>query len=359
MSQSGQEPQPQPRPPRRKRYAGTHPRRFEEKYKELNAEAYPEIREQVRSRGMTPAGTHVPILVAEVMAALDPKPGEVVADCTLGYGGHAIEFLKRIGSTGRLLGFDVDGEELERTRRRLAEVGGGFTAHRCNFAGIGKILAREGLDGCDIVFADLGLSSMQIDDPRRGFSYRHDGPLDMRMDERAPRTAADLLATLPEAKLAAALADLADEPDSRRIARRIVEERSRRPVRGTSHLVRLVFEAKGMRSADWRNRPDKGPRDLHPAARTFQALRILVNDERGCLRQLLRIAPGCLRPGGRLGIISFHSGEDSLVEAAFAGGLEGGVYEQVSPEAVRPTSAERYANPRATPARFRWARRVR
>ena len=322
MNEPGRQPPPHPRPPRRKRYAGTHPRRFEEKYKELNAEAYPEIRETVRSRGMTPAGTHVPILVAEVMAALDPKPGEIVADCTLGHGGHAIEFLKRIGSTGRLLGFDVDGEELERTRRRLAESGGRFTVHRCNFAGIGKVLAQEGLDGYGIVFADLGLSSMQIDDPRRGFSYKHDGPLDMRMDARIPRTAADLLATLPEAKLAAALADLADEPDGRRIARRIVEERARRPVGRTTHLVRLVFEAKGMKPADWRKRPDKGSRDLHPAARTFQALRILVNDELGCLRQLLRIAPACLRAGGRLGIISFHSGEDSLVESAFDAGLE-------------------------------------
>ncbi len=357
MSGPGQESAPGGRPPRRKRYAGTHPRRFDEKYKEHNPQAHPGIVEEVRARGATPAGTHIPVLVEEVLAALDPQAGEIVADCTLGFGGHASEFLRRIGPTGRLLGFDVDGEQLERTRQRLIDIGTPLTAHRSNFAGLAKVFAQEKLEGVDIILADLGVSSMQIDDPRRGFTYKFDGPLDMRMDERKPQTAADLLATLPAQKIAAALWEFADEPDHKQIARAIVAEREQRRIRRTSDLVRVVFEAKGMTVRDWRDRPDKGARDLHPAARTFQALRILVNEELNCLRQLLRSAPACLRPAGRIGIISFHSGEDSLVEAAFKEGLHAGVYSEVSPEAIRATSTERYNNPRATPARFRWARR--
>ncbi len=352
-----QGPPPGSRPPRRKRYSGKHPRRFEEKYKEHNPQAHPGILDVVRARGATPAGTHIPVLLNEVLGALDPRQGEIVADCTLGFGGHAGEFLERIGTGGRLLGFDVDGEQLERTRQRLAEIGTPLIVHRRNFAGIAKILAQEKIEGVDIILADLGVSSMQIDDPRRGFTYKHDGPLDMRMDDRKPQTAAELLGTLPEKKISAALWEFADEPDCERIARQIVQERERRRIRRTSDLVRVVFEAKGMSVKEWRERPDKGARDLHPAARTFQALRILVNEELNCLRQLLRVAPTCLRPAGRIGIISFHSGEDSLVEAAFNEGAQAGVYSVISPEPIRPTSAERYNNPRATPARFRWAKR--
>ena len=215
MSRPQSDPPPDGPRRRRKRYTGTHPRRYDEKYKEHNTAAYPEIVDQVRARGATPAGTHVPVLVDEVLSALDPQPGEIVADCTLGYGGHASEFLKRIGPTGRLLGFDVDGLQLERTRQRLTEIGTPMTIHRSNFAGLAKVLAQEHIEGCDVIFADLGVSSMQIDDPRRGFTYKNDGPLDMRMDERIPQTAADLLAALPEKKLSAALWDFADEPDQR------------------------------------------------------------------------------------------------------------------------------------------------
>ncbi|HSW47350.1 MAG TPA: 16S rRNA (cytosine(1402)-N(4))-methyltransferase [Phycisphaerae bacterium] len=201
MSEGSRPLPPDGKPRRRKRYRGTHPRRFDERCKERNSQAYPGIIEQVRSRGGTPAGTHVSILVDEVVAALDPRAGEVVADCTLGYGGHSAEFLKRIGPTGMLVGFDVDAEALAGAGQRLAGSGQSVRLHRGNFAGLGKPLAAEGLDGCDIVFADLGVSSMQIDDPRRGFSYKHDGPLDMRMDGRVPQTAADLLLTLPETEV--------------------------------------------------------------------------------------------------------------------------------------------------------------
>jgi len=290
------------------------------------------------------------------MECLKPRPGEIVADCTLGYGGHAVEWLRRIGPAGRLVGFDVDAQHLARTRERLAAVGSNFSTHRCNFAGIAQVLAREGLAGFDILFADLGSSSMQLDDPARGFSYKRSGPLDMRMDDRRRQTAADLLATLPEADLSSALEVLGDEPDHSPIARAIVHHRHHRPIRTTTDLVRIIFEAKGMTPQAWRDRRDARQHDLHPAARTFQALRTLVNDELAALKELLRIGPACLRSGGRIGIISFHSGEDRLVQEAFARGVATGLYQAAAATPVQPTSGERIANPRSRSARFRWAR---
>jgi len=299
----------------------------------------------------------VPVLLREVMDALRPRPGDVVADCTLGYGGHAAEFLRRIEPGGRLIGLDVDAEQLERTRQRLAAIATDqvrFSVHRSNFAGLGKVMAAERLDAFDIIFADLGVSSMQIDDPARGFSYKHEGPLDMRMDLRLRRTAAELLATLPRDELAAALRELADEPDARRIADEVVAMRARRPLRHTSELVDAVLRAKGIPHV--RQRGDERPADAeHPAARTFQALRIVVNDELGGLKALLRIAPYCLRLGGRIGIISFHSGEDRMVKRAFADGLRGGVYSAIADTPTRPGSTERRDNPRSAPAKLRWA----
>lgn len=362
---------PEPQPPekptdpgdrphrRRRRYAGTHPRRFEERYKELAPEKYPEMREHVRQQGRTPAGSHVPIMPAEVIDALAPKPGEIVADCTVGYAGHAAEFARQIGPTGRLIGFDLDAAQLERARRRLAGLGPAISLHHGNFAGLGNVLAREGIAGYDIIFADLGVSSMQIDDAARGFSYKHEGPLDMRMDLRRPRTAADLVNTLPVEDLSAALRDLADEEDHQRIARRIVEQRAREPITRTEQLSDLVLAVKGFSRRQWKDyaRQRQGQRLLHPAARTFQALRILVNDELGSLRQLLRAAPFCLRPAGRIGILTFHSGEDRLVEQAFAAGLADGTYGAISPEPLRPSPQETASNPRSRPAKLRWARR--
>jgi 16S rRNA (cytosine1402-N4)-methyltransferase len=345
------------RPRRRTRYRGTHPRRFEQKYKEHNPQAYPEIIDVVRARGATPAGTHVPVLLAEVLEVLAPVEGERVADGTLGYGGHAAEFLKRIGPTGWLFGFDVDAAQLDRTRQRLASSFSHFSVHRSNFAGISKLLAAKALDGYDIILADLGVSSMQVDDPSRGFSYKHDGPLDMRMDERLPRTAADLLGTLSAADLAAALWELADEHDNEPIARAIVQQRARRTIRRTSELVELIFRIKGLNRRAWRERAKQDQHELHPAARTFQAMRILVNDELGSLTQLLRIAPSCLRSGGRIGIISFHSGEDRVVERVFREGIQQGVYAARSQEPICPTADERFRNPRSSSAKLRWARR--
>lgn len=352
------EPSKRPHPHRRRpRYHGTHPRRFEERYKELNPQDYPEAVERVRARGHTPAGTHVPVMVAEVMACLRPMPGEIVADGTVGYGGHATEFLKRIGSNGRLLAFDVDERELERTRQRLADAGfvNNVRFHRSNFAGIGKALMMEQLDGYDVIFADLGVSSMQVDDPSRGFSYKHDGPLDMRMDQRIRRTAADWLGELSEEELAAALRDLADEADAGRIARQVIGSRAVKPIKRTGQLVQIIFKAKRLTRQRWREQAAEDQRELHPAARAFQALRVLVNDELSSLRHLLRIAPSCLRPGGRIGIISFHSGEDRLIARSFREGLQSGAYASAADEPIRPGHQERYDNPRSASAMLRWA----
>ena len=354
------EPDNTPPPHRRRpRYSGTHPRRYQERYKELQSEAYPEMVEHLRARGRTPAGSHVPILVDEVIAALQPAPGERVADCTLGHGGHAAAFLDRIAPGGLLVGFDLDAEQLERTRQRLKPGEGvRVSLHHSNFAGLAKALAAEGIDGFDVVFADLGVSSMQLDDPARGFSYKHDGPLDMRMDDRIARSAADWLAEMDEAALAAALAELADEENAAAIAGEIVRRRRTGPLASTLQLCEAVLAAKGLTPADWKRQRDRQPGQPHPAARTFQALRILVNDELGSLRHLLRCLPWCLRPGGRAGILTFHSGEDRLVKHSFRDGLRDGHYAQVSDAVVRASAAERAANPRSRAAKLRWARRA-
>ena len=317
---------PVPRGPgerrRRVRYSGTHPRRFEERYKELQPDRYPQMQEHVRAQGRTPAGTHVPVLLNEVMECLRPQPGDVVVDCTLGYGGHAAEFLKRIGPTGRLIGLDVDGPALERARVRLQAMHFRLSARRMNFAQVAQALKSEGFDACDVIFADLGVSSMQLDEPARGFSYKQDGPLDMRMDDRLRRTAADLLARVAPEELAAALRELSDEPDAERIAERIASERRKRRIARTLELVELVLAAKGISPKHLRR-----DAELHPAARTFQTLRILVNDEIANLNRFLLSAPFALRPGGRIGVLTFHSVEDRLVKQAFRDGLRGGVFE--------------------------------
>ncbi len=363
---------PSPSGPRRTRYAGTHPRRFDQRYKELDPDRFPEVQEHVLAQGRTPAGTHVPVLLNEVLASLAPRPGDIVVDCTVGFGGHAAEFLPRIAPTGRLIGLDVDGAELERTRARLLAMSFPSTdttnaapqspdralpvsLHRSHFAGLSKVLRELQLGACDIIFADLGVSSMQIDDPRRGFSYKHDGPLDMRMDDRTACSAAELLASLSLDEIEHALRTLADEPDAYRIARLIVDRRRVRPITKASQLVQLVFDAKRISRKGWRERVHEHAAELHPAARTFQTLRILVNQELPALEQLLRVAPHCLRPGGRFGVISFHSGEDDRVADSFRTGLADGLYATIADQPVRPTPAERAANPRSASARFRWA----
>jgi 16S rRNA (cytosine1402-N4)-methyltransferase len=306
----------------------------------------------------TPAGEHRPVLLAEVLAALDPQPGQVIVDATVGFGGHAAELLRRIGPTGKLIGLDLDADNLPRARTRLEPIGFPFSLHQNNFAGLPQVLAVEGLSAVDAVLADVGVSSMQIDDADRGFSFVRDGPLDMRMDQRRGKTAAQLLATLGAQELAAAFRDFGDEPQADLIAKAIVARRETGPLERTRDLADLIQQAAPVRL----EKPGPGvatPRQqrLRPVARVFQALRILVNRELANLTALLRVLPTVLGPRRRVAIISFHSGEDRLVKQAFREGLRSGVFFEVSEEAVRATWSERQANPRARSAKLRWARR--
>lgn len=298
------------------------------------------------------------MLLRQVLQHLAPRPGETVVDCTVGFGGHAMQMARRISPKGVLIGMDVDEVELFAARERLAKAGARVSLHHCNYAEIGELLAREGVCECDVILADLGVSSMQVDDPSRGMSYKHaDAPLDMRMNTRLERTAADLLATISREDLAKALWELADEDDHERLAEWIVLQRNVLPITRTGQLTRLVLDAKRLSEKTWRNDPSTRYGELHPAARTFQALRILVNDELGNLRRLLAAAPACLAPGGRFGVISFHSGEDRLVKHAFRDGLADGTYESISPKVIVSPAVEVRANPRSASAKFRWARR--
>jgi 16S rRNA (cytosine1402-N4)-methyltransferase len=305
----------------------------------------------------TPAGQHRPVLLDEVLSVLAPQPGEVVVDCTTGWGGHACELLRRVGPGGRLVALDLDPENLQRAGPRLEEVGFPFSLHHMNFAGLAGVLAGEDLEGADAVLADLGMSSMQVDDPERGFSYARDGPLDMRMDRGRGRTAIEVLAGMEPAELARALRELGDEPQADRLAPVLVQAARSGALARTGDLARLIqLTLKTPRR--WKLHPRPGKWNPHPAARTFQALRILVNRELANLEQLLRLLPGVLRPGGRAAIISFHSGEDRLVKAAFRAGLRQGVYEAASDEPLRAGPDERQDNPRSRSAKLRWARRA-
>ncbi len=314
----------------------------------------------IRGQRSTPPGQHRPIMLAEVLAVLAPQPGEIAVDCTVGWAGHAVELLRRVGPKGRLIGIDFDIQNLPIARERLEAVGFPFTLIQGNFAGLPATLAAQGIAQVDVVLADLGMSSMQVDDPTRGFSYVRDGPLDMRMDQSRGRTAAELLATISEPELARALRDLGDEPEAEQIAAAIVTARGHGRLERTSDLARVILQVAQPNKKDvrWRLHPSPNRWNLHPAARTFQALRILVNRELANLEQLLRVLPDVLRPGGRAAILSFHSGEDRLVKAGFRAGLHAGNYVRISPEPIRATAEERMSNPRARSAKLRWAVRA-
>jgi 16S rRNA (cytosine1402-N4)-methyltransferase len=340
---------PEPNPPpgtphrRRPRYRGSHPCRFEEKYKELGRDAGTVAK--VLAAGKTPAGTHRPVMVAEILQALAPQPGETAADCTLGYGGHAQEILAQILPGGKLLGLDADPVELPKTEARLRALGFGadvFTAHRGNFAGLPQVLAANGLAVADLILADLGVSSMQIDDPARGFSVKHDGPLDMRMNPQRGQPVSALLQKIKPDALAELLAENADEPHAAPLAAALAGNffATTRPL---AAAIRAALPKMGKDGSDLAVR------------RVFQALRIAVNDEFSALETFLRNLPACLNPGGRVAVLTFHSGEDRRVKKAFAAGLRDGLFSEISGEVVRPTPAERNANPRSAPAKLRWA----
>ena len=331
---------------RRKRYGGKNPRRFEEKYKEHGHD--PETIAKVIAAGKTPVGTHRPVMVAEILAALAPKPGEIAADCTLGYGGHAQEILAKILPGGKMLGLDQDPLQLPKTEARLRALGfdeSVFTAHRSNFAGLPQILAAQNLSGADVILTDLGVSSMQIDDPARGFSVKLDGPLDMRMNPQRGQPASALLQKNNPAELAEMLADFSDEPNAATLAP-LLAGKSFATTRHLADAVRAALPRLGKDDSDLTVR------------RVFQALRIAVNDEFSALETLLRNLPACLKPGGRVAILTFHSGEDRRVKKSFAANLAAGIYSEISKEVVRPSTAEVHSNPRSAPAKLRWARRA-
>ncbi|AWM35831.1 Ribosomal RNA small subunit methyltransferase H [Gemmata obscuriglobus] len=311
-----------------------------------------------RVRRSTAEGAHIPVLLAEVLAALDPRPGQTVVDCTLGFAGHSLELLRRVAPDGLLIATDLDVGNIEPARPKLEEAGGLFGLHHTNFAGLPTVLAIEGVTAVDAVLADLGMSSMQVDDRDRGFSFMRDGPLDMRMDRTRGRTAAQLLATLSRDELAACFSELGDEPQAGAIADAVVRERQTAPVERTKQLRALIEAAAPVRIDRAPGAPPERKQLLAPVTRVFQALRILTNRELASLQQLLRVLPTVLKPGGVAAIISFHSGEDRLVKAAFRDGLRAGVYSSVSPDAIRSTFEERRANPRARSAKLRVARRA-
>jgi 16S rRNA (cytosine1402-N4)-methyltransferase len=299
-------------------------------------------------------------MLDEVLAVLEPRAGDVAVDCTLGFAGHAAELLRRVGPTGHLFAFDLDPAFLPPARETLSAINPSFQIQHGNFAGFPAALAAAGLDGCDCLLADLGMSSMQVDDPDRGFSYMRDGPLDMRMDRTRGRTAAEILNTFPAEDLGGAFRELGDEPEADRIAAAIVRRRQERPFERTRDLMELVQEAAPVtvNPHPRKGEPTVRQQQMRPTARVFQALRLLVNRELANLQELLRVLPWCLRPGGRAAIISFHSGEDRLVKAAFKDGHRTGVYDRISEDPLRPTPAERFDNPRARSAKLRWARRA-
>ena len=333
---------------RRPRYSGKNPRRFEDKYKELAPEKYPETIEKVLASGKTPAGTHVPVMVAEILEVLRPQPGESCVDCTLGHGGHASALLPLLQPGGRLLGIDADPLELPKTEARLRQLGFGpdaFLAYRSNYAGLPRAMEAAGMMGADCLLSDLGVSSMQLDAPDRGFSTKIPGPNDMRMNPRKGIPASRLLKKLSAEKLAWILRENSDEPHTDRISAALAG----RDLPLTTDLAAAV------RVCLAHLPPDDVEKSVR---RVFQALRIEVNEEFHALETLLRFLPSCLNPGGRIAILTFHSGEDRRVKNAFRAGHRAGVYSMVSREVVRPAPSECRANPRSSSAKLRWAIRA-
>ena len=333
---------------RRPRYSGKNPRRFDQKYKELNPERYAETVAKVIASGKTPAGTHRPIMVPEILEFLAPKPGEIAVDCTLGFGGHAREILTLLKPNGRLLGLDADPVELPKTEKRLRDLGYGpemFSAHRSNFAGLPQILAAVGLTGVDMILADLGVSSMQIDDPARGFSVKLDGPLDMRMNPLRGQPVSSFLEKIRPEILSIILADYSDEPHAAVLG----------PLLAGQHFTTTLELANAIRAALSGVATEERNLSIR---RVFQALRIAVNDEFSALDTFLRNLPFALNPGGRVAILTFHSGEDRRVKKAFQAGERDGLFSEIAQEVVRPSPEERNDNPRSSPAKLRWARKA-
>lgn len=340
------------KPTRRIRYKGTHPKAFKEKYKELQPELYEDDIEKVIQQGRTPAGMHLSVCVKEIMEFLQIVPGQTGLDATLGYGGHSLEMLKYLAPGGRLYGIDVDPFELPRTRDRLMALGYGpddLVIKKMNFSNIDQITDEAG--PLNFVLADLGVSSMQIDNPERGFSLKMDGPLDLRLNPKTGMSAATLLKTIAHQKLNKLLIDNADEPYAEIITNAIMAKiAGGMDITTTAHLKEIIKEVLVFLPQNIRKDMIK-----KSCQRCFQALRIEVNNEFGVLDKFLGKLPSALVPGGRVAILSFHSGEDRRVKKSFQNFFREGVYSEVAADPIRPSLQEINSNPRARSAKLRWA----
>lgn len=346
MEQEGQKHQ------RRVRYKGTHPKRYEEKYKELQPEKYPETVAKVIQKGSTPVGMHIPIMVNEILEFLQIQPGQIGLDATLGYGGHTSRMLERLESKGHIYALDVDSIEMEKTRQRLENMGYGpeiLTIRKLNFANIDQIAGESG--PLDFVLADLGVSSMQIDNPSRGFSFKKEGPLDLRLDPLKGEPASERLKGLTQEELTGMLIENSDEPYAEKIARAVMGEIKRgREVATTTRLYEMIDRALAFIPEEERKEAVK-----KSCQRTFQALRIDVNSEFEVLYEFLDKLPDVLKPGGRAAILTFHSGEDRIVKKSFKEMYRAGLYSQVATDVIRPTAEECRMNSRAHSTKMRWA----
>lgn len=340
---------------RRPRYKGKYPKRFEEKYKELQPEKYKDTIEHVISKGNTPAGMHISIMVNEILDFLKIQPGETGFDATLGYGGHTKAMLQCLNGQGHIYATDVDPVESEKTKKRLADQGFGegiLTIHLQNFCTIDEIAKEVG--GFDFILADLGVSSMQIDNPERGFSFKTEGPLDLRLNQQSGISAAERLDTISRDELAGMLYENSDEPYSEELARAITDEIRKGNRIDTTTKLRQVIE----KTLDFLPEKEKKDTIKKTCQRVFQALRIDVNHEFEVLYEFMEKLPYALRPGGRVAILTFHSGEDKLVKRALKEGFRDGIYRAYSKDVVRPSAQECAQNARAHSTKMRWAVRA-
>ena len=338
---------------RRVRYSGTHPKKFSEKYKEHNPEKYADTIAKVIGKGSTPAGMHISICVNEILEFLQIQPGMVGVDATLGYGGHTKEMLKKLEGKGHIYGLDVDPIESAKTKERLRNQGFGediFNVRLQNFADIDKVVQDTGRK-LDFVLADLGVSSMQIDDPSRGFSYKIDGPLDLRMNPHTGTSAADRLKEVTEEELVGMLVENADEPYAEEIAATVRKWQNKgKAIETTTDMKQVIEEA-----LVYVPKAEKAEAVKKSCQRTFQALRIDVNSEFEVLYTFLDKLPEVMGQNGRIAILTFHSGEDRLVKRSFKQLKKQGIYSEINDEVIRPSAEECARNPRAKSTKMRWA----
>lgn len=337
---------------RRVRYKGTHPKTYKEKYKELQPEKYADTVSKVIQKGSTPAGMHRSICVNEILDFLQIAPGQIGFDATLGYGGHTLEMLKCLDSKGHIYATDVDPIELPRTRERLERLGYGpeiLTIKQMNFSDIDQIALESG--PFNFILADLGVSSMQIDNPDRGFSFKTEGPLDLRLNPDKGISAADRLKTISQEELEGMFIENSDEPHAARISRAIVSEiRKGTDISTTTQLQQIIKNT--LKFMPGKMKDDEVKKSCQ---RCFQALRIDVNHEFEVLFEFLEKLPTVLAPGGRVVILTFHSGEDRLVKKSFQHYFREGIYREIAPNPIRPSAEECNTNSRARSTKLRWA----